>query len=79
MHCLIYNTQTEDNCRYCSEQCLADAVNWGIWHPIIRCEVQEVGYATKQDALKHNMADDAAQRKDVWRQLRKGKYFGCIG
>ena len=69
--CMICGASIDGEFRYCSEECLVDAVDWGVWHPVIRGEVRRVSYPTKQIALEKSGSEDAVQRKDCWKKLRE--------
>lgn len=50
--------------RYCSERCMADATNWGVWHPIVNDIVIDKGFGSKEDAMKYPGAQDAITHGD---------------
>jgi len=57
--------------RYCSERCMADATDWGVWHPIVDGVVQEYkGFGSKEDAMKYPNAQDAITHGDYVKEKR---------
>lgn len=61
---------SESDARYCSDECVDDAMDWYMWHPIIKGEVILHPFRYKKEALACQGAEDAVQRKEVWKSLR---------
>lgn len=57
--------------RYCSERCMADATDWGVWHPIVNGVVlDQKGFGSREDAMTYSDAQDAIMHGDY---VTKGK------
>jgi len=65
--------------RYCSERCMADATDWGVWHPIVDSQVlTDKSFQTKEYALEFPDADDAVKHGDLVIERARKKKDGNV-